>query len=190
MNKAVFLDRDGVINELIFNPQTEEYESPLTEDDLKIAPEIFTLLKKLRDQGFLLLMISNQPNYAKGKATLELLDKIHQRLAKQMVANGIEFTEYFYCYHHPNGIVDGYAGECICRKPKPYFLIEAQKKYDINMKQSWFVGDQDSDVQCGQAAGVKTILINEAHSQKKRGSSLPDYYVNDFAEAVEVILQT
>jgi D-glycero-D-manno-heptose 1,7-bisphosphate phosphatase len=190
VNKAVFLDRDGVINELIFNSQTGEYESPLAEDDLKIAPKVFSSLKKLQQKEFLLFIVSNQPNYAKGKATLESLDKIHQCLTKQMIAHDIEFTDCFYCYHHPVGIVKDYSGECDCRKPKPYFLIEAQKKYDINMQQSWFIGDQDSDVQCGQAAGVKTILINEPHSQKKRGNSSPDYYVNDLAEAVEVILKT
>lgn len=189
MNKAVFLDRDGVINELIFNPKTGEYESPLSEDELKIGPEVFLNFKKLQKAGFLLFVVSNQPNYAKGKASLESLYKINELLSKQMADNGVEFNGYFYCYHHPLGIVKEYSGECLCRKPKPYYLLEAKKNYNINMKQSWFVGDQDSDVECGQAAGVKTILINEKHSIKKRSNSVPDYKVADLGEAVEIILK-
>lgn len=188
MNKAVFLDRDGIINELIFNLKTGEYESPLSENDLRIAPEVFDCLRILKKEGFLLFVVSNQPNCAKGKATLESLYRINRLLCKQMTENDVEFSDYFYCYHHPDGVVKGYSGKCLCRKPEPYYLIEAQKKYGIDMGQSWFIGDQDSDVQCGQAAGVKTILVNEAHSRKKRGESVPDYYVINLAEAVEIIL--
>jgi D-glycero-D-manno-heptose 1,7-bisphosphate phosphatase len=161
MNRAVFLDRDGVINELVLNPQTKEYESPLSEKDLKIAPEIFTSLKKLNNAGFLLFVVSNQPNYAKGKSSLEFLHTINQLLSKQMDEHGVGFTEYYYCYHHPDGVVKEYSGDCLCRKPKPFFLLEAQKKYDIDMKHSWMVGDQDTDIQCGQAAGVRTIRVSE-----------------------------
>lgn len=161
MKRAVFLDRDGVINELVLNPQTGKYESPLSEGDFKIAPEVFSDLRRLQNAGFLLFIVSNQPNYAKGKTTLEFLHRINGLLSKQMTENGIGISDYFYCYHHPKGIVKDYSGECHCRKPKPYFLLEAQMRYGIDMKQSWMVGDQDTDMQCGQAAKVKTILINK-----------------------------
>ncbi len=190
MNKAVFLDRDGVINELVYNPQTGEYESPLKENDLKIAPEVFSDLRDLKKAGFLLFVVSNQPNYAKGKSTLESLHRINQFLAKQMVDHGVEFSDYFYCFHHPDGVVKDYSGECLCRKPKPYFILEAEKRYDINLKQSWLVGDQDCDVQCGRAAGVKTILIEEKRSAQKRKDSLPDYHVANLGEAVKTILNS
>lgn len=190
MKRAVFLDRDGVINELVLNPKTGEYESPLSEKDLKIASLVFLDLKKLNKAGFLLFIVSNQPNYAKGKASLDFLHLINQLVSGQMLEAGVEFSDYFYCYHHPDGIVKEYSGECLCRKPKPYFLQVAQKKYDVDMKRSWMVGDQDSDVQCGQAAGVRTILINEAHSAQKRGTSVPDYHVPDLSEAVETILKS
>ncbi len=189
MNKAVFLDRDGVINELILNPQTGEYESPLSENDLRIAPEVFSHFRNLKKAGFLLFVVSNQPNYSKGKSTLESLYRINKLLSKLMVDNCIEFSGYFYCYHHPNGVVKDYSGECLCRKPKPYYLFEAQKNFCLDMKNSWFVGDQDCDVQCGQAAGVKTILVNEICSSEKRGNSVPDYHAADLAEAVKIILK-
>ena len=189
MKRAVFLDRDGVINELVFNPQTGAYESPLSENDLKISPKIFSDLKKLKAAGFLLFVVSNQPNYAKGKATMESLHRINQSLSRQMVDNGVEFSDYFYCYHHPAGVIKEYSGECLCRKPKPNFLIEAQKKYDLDMKRSWMVGDQDSDVLCGQAAGVKTVLINEPRSKEKRENSIPDYWAVNLSAAVKAILE-
>ena len=184
MKRAVFLDRDGVINELVLNPQTGQYESPLSEDDLKIAPEVFSNLRKIQKAGFLLFVVSNQPNYAKGKATLESLHRINQFLSRQMLDNNVGFSDYFYCYHHPDGVVKDYSKECLCRKPGPYFLLEAQKKYDIDMAQSWLVGDQDSDVQCAQRAGVRSILIEETRSVKKRGNSAPDYQAVNLTEAV------
>lgn len=189
MAKAIFLDRDGVINQLAYNPKTKEYESPLSEKDLKIIPRIFRPLKKLKKKGFLLFIVSNQPNYAKGKSSLRTLYKIHNLLHRKMIDKGIEFTEYFYCYHHPRGVVKNYSRKCLCRKPKPYFIFKAKRKYELDMQQSWFIGDQDSDVLCGQAAGVRTILIKEKCSKNKRGQSQPDYCVDSLDEAVDIILK-
>jgi D-glycero-D-manno-heptose 1,7-bisphosphate phosphatase len=106
-----------------------------------------------------------------------------------MVNNGIDFNEYFYCYHHPQGVIKDYSGQCPCRKPKPHFLLKAREKYDIDMGQSWIVGDQDSDILCGQAAGVNTILIEEKHSKNKRGKSRPNYYAESLDRAVDIILK-
>lgn len=186
---AIFLDRDGVVNQLVYNPETKEYESPLSEKDLKIIPRIFSPLKKLKQKGFFLFIVSNQPSYAKGKTALGTLHRIHKLMHKKMIARGVEFNEYFYCYHHPEGIVKNYSGKCLCRKPKPYFIFKAKKKYGLDIRQSWFIGDQDSDVLCGQAAGARTILIKERHSKNKRGQSKPDYYVDSLAEAADIILK-
>ncbi|MDO8662422.1 MAG: HAD-IIIA family hydrolase [Candidatus Omnitrophota bacterium] len=189
MSGAIFLDRDGVINQLVYNPKTKEYESPLSEKDLKIIPRIFRPLKKLKKKGFLLFIISNQPSYAKGKTTLETLCKIHKLLHRKMAGKGIVFSEYFYCYHHPEGVVKNYSRKCLCRKPKPYFILKAKRKYGLDMQQSWFIGDQDCDVLCGQAAGIRSILIQERRSKNKRGQSQPDAYVGSLDEAVGIILK-
>ncbi len=188
--RAVFFDRDGVINRLVFNPATGEYESPHREEDLELFPGVCELVNELKKSGFMLFMVSNQPSYAKGKTTMEDLKKIHKKLHETLVSNGAGFNEYYYCYHHPEGVVKGFSGECLCRKPKPYFLKKAKDKYALDMKSSWFVGDQDFDVLCGQAAGVKTILLNQQHSKKKRGKSKPDYFVDSLDEAVKIILNS
>ena len=186
MKKAIFLDRDGVINKLIYNPNTKEYESPHHRKDFELhhgAIESLNLLKK----DFLLFLISNQPSYAKGKTSLENIKSIHHKLHKLLMKNNIAFIEYFYCYHHPDGIVNEYSFECECRKPNPFFLLHAKNKYTIDMKNSWFIGDQDTDIFCGQKANLKTILIKNEKSEKKRGKSNPEFYADNLIEAVKII---
>jgi D-glycero-D-manno-heptose 1,7-bisphosphate phosphatase len=188
MKKAVFLDRDGVINKLIFNPVTEDYESPHFAEDMHLYPGVTESIKQLTDAGYLLFLVSNQPSYAKGKTTIENIFSIHDQMHGLLASQGVQFTEYYYCYHHPESIVPDYPGKCRCRKPSPYFLQEAANKYDLDMVCSWMVGDQDSDVFCGQAGGVKTVLIENEHSARKRGKSQPDYLVRNLEEAIKVIL--
>ncbi len=189
MRRAVFLDRDGVINRLVFNPITGEYESPHFVEDLEIFPYVVDCLDKLQEMGYLLFLVSNQPSYAKGKTTLENIKDIHNKLHQVLISGGVNFTDYFYCYHHPNGIVPKYTGVCQCRKPSPYFLREAERKYNLNMADSWLVGDQDTDILCGQTCRLKTILINEPCSVLKRGASSPDFRAQNLEEAIKIISQ-
>jgi D-glycero-D-manno-heptose 1,7-bisphosphate phosphatase len=189
MNKAIFFDRDGVINKLVFNPETNEYESPHEVKDLELMQNVLEPIKMLYDSGYHLFVISNQPSYAKGKTTLENIKEIHLRLQNMIGDHGIIITEYYYCYHHPHGIVPEYSGECECRKPKPFFINKAKDDYDLDLSQSWMIGDQDSDIECGRAAGVKTIMIRNEHSRKKRGSSSPDYSVDNLSESINLILK-
>jgi len=189
MRKAIFLDRDGVINRLIYNPDNLEYESPHSEKDIELYPGTLPALKQLKDMGYLLFIVSNQPSFAKGKASLEAIQAIHKKIHKQLLDFGVEFTEYFYCYHHPNGIVAEYSYDCQCRKPKPYFLLQAKDKYCLNMADSWMIGDCDLDIQCGLSAGVKTIAISEEKSKQRRGSMKAHFCTNNLMEAVEVIFK-
>lgn len=188
MKPAVFLDRDGVINELVLNQNTGEYEPPHSPEDLVLAPEAIPVLRELQDAEFDLFLVSNQPDYAKGKITLEQIRAVHNRLDTILKSEGIRFREYYYCYHHPNGIVPEYSFACECRKPKPYFLLKAAGDYGIDLAHSWIIGDRDTDIQCGKAAGTKTILILEPHSAAYRGSVHPDYQALTIHEAAGIIL--
>jgi D-glycero-D-manno-heptose 1,7-bisphosphate phosphatase len=188
MRKAVFLDRDGVINRLVFNPATGAYESPHTAAGLDIFPSAAESLRKLTGAGYLLFLVSNQPSYAKGKTSMENIQTVHKKLELYLKANEVEFTEYYYCYHHPDGVIPEYTCECHCRKPSPFFLKNAARKYLLDMTLSWMVGDQDFDIFCGQRGGVKTILVNEKHSANKRGKSFPDYIARNLEEAAQIIL--
>ena len=188
MKPAVFFDRDGTINELVYNPKTREYESPHRIQDLELMPNVIEALRQIQKAGFLLFLVSNQPSFAKGKVTLEDLQAIHQRLHDHLSEAGISFSEYYYCYHHPEGIVKGYNCKCACRKPKPFFLLEAKKEYSLDMRNSWMIGDQDFDIVCGQAAKVKTILLANEYSAHKRGAARPDFFAETLQEAVKIIL--
>jgi len=190
MDKAVFFDRDGVLNELVFNPNTGEFEPPHCVEDLKLYPDAIDCLKKLQKNGYALFLVSNQPDYAKGKTTLETLKNIHRKFDEILKSHEIYFRDFYYCYHHPNGIVPRYSYECVCRKPKPFFLFKAEEKHNLELGSSWMIGDQDTDIQCGQAGGTETILIEEPNSVKKRGKSQPSYRTKNLKEAVKIILNT
>lgn len=186
-NKGIFLDRDGVINYLIFNPKTNEYEAPQRVEDLKLFPWTIDSLKKLQSLNYKLFIVSNQPDYAKGKTSLENIFQVHSKLHNIFTKNKIAFAEYYYCYHHPQGVIKDYSIKCECRKPKNFFLRQAKLKYDIDMENSWFVGDRDSDIYCGQSLDLKTILIRLEESKSMANQSKPDYYVDNLQKAVEII---
>jgi D-glycero-D-manno-heptose 1,7-bisphosphate phosphatase len=188
MNKAVFLDRDGVINELIFNEKTGEFEPPHLAEELKLYDFSIKALKKISEKGFKLFLISNQPDYAKGKADLENIQAVHEELHNILIFHGIVFEKYFYCYHHPEGIHPGYAKECDCRKPKPFFILNAINEFNLDKKNIWIVGDRDTDILCGLNAGIKTILIKNKLSANYQGRVKPDFTANDLKEASDIII--
>lgn len=189
MNKAVFLDRDGVINGNVLNADTGEWESPRDIEHFILFPWAIKALRRLQDHQFYLFLVSNQPNYAKGKTSLESIKAIHQKLHFVLIDQKIFFTEYFYCYHHPQGIMPEVSFQCACRKPNTFFLKEAERKYFLDMKSSWMIGDRDSDIICGQKAGTKTILIlnKKGLPSQRSGISKPDFKVNDLLEAADII---
>lgn len=183
MAKAVFLDRDGVINANMFYADTGEIEAPRKADDFTILPGVLEAMKRLQAAGYLLFVVSNQPNQAKRKATAADHDAIQAKLATALGATGIRIGEFFYCFHHPKGVEPSLSGPCDCRKPSPYFLNQARDAHKLDMAQSWMVGDRDTDIQCGKAAGVRTISI--AEDAQDMGA---DYAVASLAGASALIL--
>jgi D-glycero-D-manno-heptose 1,7-bisphosphate phosphatase len=146
-NKAVFLDRDGVLNEEI-----GDYVCRF--EDFNILDN-YAALKTLQDKGYILLVATNQGGLAKGWYSEEELAKMHLHLKDQYKKHGVQITDIFYCPHHPN-----FTGDCDCRKPKPGLLLQGIQKYNIDPSKSYFIGDRERDVEAGTAAGVKGILID------------------------------
>jgi D-glycero-D-manno-heptose 1,7-bisphosphate phosphatase len=146
-NKAVFLDRDGVLN--------HEQGDYIRRIEDFIILDNFDALKTLQDRGYLLLIATNQGGLAKGWYTEDELGKMHQKLKEAYAAHGVEFTDIFYCPHHPD-----FTGDCDCRKPKPGLLLQGIAKYNIDPAKSYFIGDRERDVEAGTKAGVKGILID------------------------------
>lgn len=187
MNQAVFLDRDGVINPLVYNLLTKEYESPHDPTDFSIYPYVDRALKKIANAGYYLFLVSNQPSYAKGKTTLENIQQIQSLLEIYLSEHEIVFADFYYCYHHPNGVIPAYTCKCQCRKPGTKFIERAEQNYNLDLKSSWFVGDQDTDAQCGKAKNMRSILIRNKHSASKRTENASDYVVKDLEAAAEII---
>lgn len=185
--RAVFLDRDGVINALVHYEDTGEYESPRTPADFDLLPDVIPALQSLQKAGWSLLLVSNQPSYAKGKTTLENLNAVHDLLHAYLQQQAVGFTQYYYSYHHPAAIVPELRGESGFRKPNPGFLRLAERQYRLDLHASWMVGDRDSDVLCGQRAGCRTAQINYQYSEANRGDSSPDIVCGSLREFVEQI---
>jgi D-glycero-D-manno-heptose 1,7-bisphosphate phosphatase len=182
------LDRDGVLNYNVLNPATGEWESPHVQEDFKLFPWVIKSLQELQSEEFRLFLVSNQPSYAKGKTSLENIKAIQRKLHDILVFNKIIFTEYFYCYHHPKGIVPELSIKCACRKPGTFFVEQAVRQYSLDIKRSWMVGDRDYDIICGSNAGLTTIrVINTGCPQREPADCAADFETEDLRGAVEII---
>ena len=146
--KAVFLDRDGVLNK-----ELGDYVCRL--EDFKVLEHNFEPLKELQSRGYLLIVITNQGGLAKKWYTDETLQQMNRHLKKTYAEEGIELAEIYYCNHHPE-----YNGKCLCRKPGSLMLEKAVARFNIDASRSYFIGDRERDVLAGEAAGVTGILID------------------------------
>jgi D-glycero-D-manno-heptose 1,7-bisphosphate phosphatase len=187
--QAVFLDRDGTINRNRFYGDSGEFEGPRAAEDLELYPWSIPALTALKQAGYHLLIVSNQPNYAKGKSTLASLAEIQEKFVSELKRSNIDLLDCYYCYHHPKSLVPGYS-ECVCRKPSPEFIYSAVKKHGIDLSRSWMVGDRATDVECGFRAGLRTIRIQPDHPSADPHSDWPkaNYYGSDLLEASRIIL--
>lgn len=147
-NKAVFLDRDGVLNK-----ELGDYVCKI--EDFHVLEHNFPALKELQEQGYLLIVITNQGGVAKGWYSEATLSKMHEKLINTYKENGINLTEIYYCRHHPM-----YNGNCLCRKPGSMMLEKAIARFNVDKAKSYFIGDRERDVIAGQTAGVTGILID------------------------------
>ena len=144
--KAVFLDRDGVIN--------KDFGYVGNVDRFEFKEGIFELLKFLQDKGFTLFVVTNQSGIARGYYREEDFHKLMQYMIRELKKRGIEIKDYNFCPHHPD-----ITGECECRKPKPGMILELAKKYNINLDNSIIIGDSVSDVEAAKNAGIKKAYL-------------------------------
>lgn len=173
MRRAVFLDRDGVINRALVRDGVPHPPADLTE--LEVLPGVSQALELLAARGFLLLVVTNQPDVARGTQTREVVEAINQHLKQRL-----PLDEVFVCYHDN-------ADECTCRKPKPGLILQAAQEYDIDLRCSFLVGDRWSDVVAGQSAGCRTFLLDAPYNQRQRCT--PDDEVSDLLEAAQRIAE-
>jgi D-glycero-D-manno-heptose 1,7-bisphosphate phosphatase len=185
---AVFLDRDGVLVEEIFYPQTGEREAPLAPEDVRLLPGVADALKRLADAGFALVVISNQGGYAKGKTTLRALWLAHERFVALLAEQGVRLDGSYYSYGHPDGTAPHFSGPSLDRKPGPYNIFIAAAQLDLDLSRCWMIGDRETDVECARAAGVRPILIGQGRTPETRADGL--ICAASLPEAAGVILRS
>jgi D-glycero-D-manno-heptose 1,7-bisphosphate phosphatase len=173
--RAVFLDRDGVINRSLAR-QGRPF-SPQSLAEFEILPEVPAACAKLKAAGFLLVVATNQPDVGRNIMKKEVVEEIHAEMRRRLPLDRVEV-----CYH--SGRPDD---ECDCRKPRPGMLQRAARELGIDLAQSWMVGDRWRDVDCGHAAGCRTIFINRGYIEELR--QRPDFSAGNLAVAVDIILR-
>ena len=187
MNRALFLDRDGVLNELVYYPSHDEWESPRNAEDVRMFEGVSAPLERLVRAGWLLFIVTNQPSHAKGKTSRENLEDAHARVLKELA---VPITASYLCFHHPDAAVEELRVRCECRKPGAASLRQAAREFDVDLAASWMVGDQDSDLLAGRAAGCRVALIEHEGSAHKRGTVEPDLRCRNLEELVTSLIPT
>ena len=186
---AVFLDRDGVLTELIPDPSTGAFESALRPEDVALVPGVAAAVGQLARAGYLLVGVTNQPAAAKRTVPLAVVEAVQARVVALLAADGVVLDSWRICLHHPEGTDPELGRACDCRKPAPGLLLDAARDLGIDLASSWMIGDTDSDVLAGKAAGCRTLLVEVARSAHKRTALVtPDRHAPDLARAVTVLL--
>lgn len=184
-NKAIFLDRDDTLIEdpgYISDP-----------DQVKLLDGAAEALIELKALGYKLVVVTNQSAVARGIVTEKVLAEIHERLRQLLAEKNAPLDEIYYCPFHPEGVVPKYRKESNYRKPKPGMLLEAADDLNIDLGESWCIGNSSSDVEAGSRAGCKTVLIDKPSHQREAGSQAPpegarpDYRAVNIKEAVNII---
>ena len=179
--KAVFLDRDGVIN--------EERGYVHKADDFTLLPGVVAAIRQLRSNGFKVIVVTNQSGIARGFFDVAAVDNLHRHLHRILAAEGTQVDGIYYCPHHPDGTVTEFAVACDCRKPMPGLFLRAASELKLDLRASYLVGDKLSDIQAGRQADVKkTFLVRTGHPLSHEAISYADYLANDLYEAASVIV--
>ena len=178
--KAIFLDRDGVINK----DKGYVYKT----NDFHFEENSLNGLKLIDFNEYLVFIVSNQAGIAKGYYSEEDFRKMSLWLNRFLDKKGVKITKTYYCPHSPGAKITQYKKKCDCRKPGIKLFLKAQKEFNINLKKSYLIGDKTSDILAGKKAGCKTILVETGYSGKDNLFSVkPDFRAKDLPEAIAII---
>ncbi len=182
--RAVFLDRDGVINE-----EVEYLSSP---DRLKLIPGAAQAIQLLNEMGIPTIVVTNQAGVARGYFPEAQVQVIHRALSDLLAAYSAVVDRYYYCPHHPSEGKGAYRVECNCRKPKPGMLLQASEDFDLDLTRCYVVGDNVLDIEAGQQVGAQSILVltgyGEALWRSWSAPLMPDHVALDLNDAVKWIV--
>lgn len=190
--KTVFIDRDGVINELVYHHEQGIINSPFTVGQFRLLPGVSEAIKKLHQTDYRVILVSNQPGIAKGYMSYGTFDKIKEKMKEELVKEGAYLDGEYYCFHHPEAKIERLKANCECRKPKPGLILKAVQEMDVGLSQSWMIGDGLTDIKAGKGAGCRTILLGRMKCElcylMDEEDARPDAITSNLKEAVQFIL--
>lgn len=183
--KCIFLDRDGTINEYVGFLRKKE--------DLKLMPGVVEAIRKINNSEYLCIVVTNQPVVARGEVTFDELEEIHKRLETLLGNEGVYVDDIYYCPHHPDKGFDGEVPElkfeCDCRKPKTGMIRKASEKYNIDVEESFIIGDSTLDIMLGKNANMQsTLVLTGQAGQDNKYDVEPDMVANDLEDAIDKIM--
>jgi D-glycero-D-manno-heptose 1,7-bisphosphate phosphatase len=183
VERAVFLDRDGTIIEHV------DYVYDCSQ--VKLIPRASEAIRLLNESGFKVIIITNQPGVARGYFTEETVREINKYVQECLAKEGARIDEVYYCPHHAEGTIEEYAKECDCRKPKPGMIVRAVHELGIDLEGSFAIGDRTIDVEAGERAGCRTVLLADENqpNNMKETATIADYVAPDLYEAVKWLLE-
>lgn len=194
MKHAVFFDRDGVINELVYDRKHGNVDSPMEPSQVALMYGIVKLIKGVREMGFTTIICSNQPSVGLGKMTLRNFKAVDKNIDLLLKIKGELLNHKYFCLHHPFAKIKKYKVKCDCRKPKAGLFLMASKELNVDLSKSWMIGDGVDDVLSGEKAGCRTILLANIKStetlriiEEQLGDVRPDYIIKKLPEALEII---
>lgn len=192
MNKAIFLDRDGtVIKESRTLDNPKGYMKSM--DDLYLLPGSIFGVALLNEMGYKVIVITNQSVVGRGIVTEEFVDNVHKEIDRMLLRGGATIDDYCYCPHHPTEAVGKYKKVCSCRKPKPGMIFSAAEKNNIDLKQSYFIGDGVRDMECAWRGGVRPILVLTGNGEKtlatfsEKEKSKLEFIAQDLLDAAQYL---
>lgn len=194
-HKAVFLDRDGVINELVWNDDAEQLDSPLKKEDFVYMDSVIPTLLSLQSRGYLLFIVTNQPAAAKGKIGADRLYDLNTWLIRDLESKGVSVEFVNVCPHHPQG---GRAAQapylirrCGCRKPEAGLILDLMEVYCIDARRSYMVGDSYTDIIAGKKAGLRTVLLGKLKCDMCQRLQMyrPDHIIRDIRGLEKILPQ-
>jgi histidinol-phosphate phosphatase family protein len=182
--RAIFIDKDGTL--------VEDVPYNVNPGLLQLTWQAAQGLQLLKEMGYALFVVTNQPGIAKGLFTATALELVHHRLAEMLAQYGVALDGFYYCPHSVDGVVARYAIACTCRKPMPGMLRRAACEHDIDLSRSWMIGDILNDVEAGRRAGCRTVLIDNGNETEWRASALrkPHLKASDLYAAALMIAET
>ena len=188
---AVFLDRDGVINEIIFHQEMGIIETPFTLAQFRLKSGVAKAIRRINCAGYKAVIISNQPGVAMRHFPMKTLHATNQKMKTLLAKEKARLDGIYYCLHHPQKGFGALKQRCVCRKPKPGLILQAAREMNLDLKRSYMIGDSITDVEAGKRAGVKTILLAHlkcdlCHLMAKRGIK-PNFMAKDLQDAVKII---